>query len=177
MWGTMGKKLLLAMYLATIASSAHAGVWLQSSLAFLRSEEQTGKSSASITNQILTSSSIGYTFRQGFFLGTQGLTSRNSHSGEFLWAIGPKGGFLLSGFELTSAYLPFARDTLGAVRRSGGGFAVNLGYSWSLIKGVVLLGIHGTYWLTNLTEENDTALSDKIQIRHLSPQLALGFHF
>jgi len=157
--------------------AARAGVWLQPSVAWLQFRRDDGADDVGVdSTRILSSGSVGYAFVQGFFLGAQGFLARDSQTGNYTWAVGPGGGLLLKGFELTAAYLPIARDLSAAGFATGGGFAVNLGYLWRLF-GPVRLGFRGTYASITLSEREGVELPNRPQVTYFAPQLSLGLDF
>lgn len=161
----------IAVVLAPGYPSAQAGVWIHSGITLTRARE-----GGQVGLRYLTSNTIGYAFWQGFVVGAQGLTRRSSPEDQMSFAIGPKGGLLLSGFELTAAYLPYAKETLPGRTRTGGGFALNAGYTFPLFR-PVRLGLNLTLWSMTFRKENGEPLRDRPQVSYLSPQLAIGFEF
>lgn len=149
-----------------------AGVWLQTSVnATMTAGSQAGSDSSDI--RMLTSSTAGYSFIQGFMVGAQFLTTKPSQTGGSTYSVGPKAGVLLRGFELSAAYLPIARDRDGSSLRSGGGFAINLGYSFRAL-GPVRIGLQGLYWLTTFNDVDGGAPAVKPRVSELAPLFSLG---
>lgn len=156
--------------------AAHAGVWVQTSaLAWTAtSDEPAGPSNSS--SQFLSSSTVGYSFLQGFVIGAQVLTNHSTATGDFLWSVGPKGGLLIKGFEVTAAFLPTATDTGALYTRKGSGFAINVGYS-AAVYGPLRLGLYGIYWSTSYNQVNGATLTTNEHESHLSPLVSLGVDF
>ncbi len=151
-----------SLALLVLAPAAQAGVWL----------EGTGTTILSTNNQALGSASVGYAFPQGFVLAAEGLTSINGWTAEHTWAIGPKGGLLIQGFELSAAYLPFAYDYEGASTFQGGGFTLNLGYTFPIFRGF-RAGLLATYSLESFTSENGQNLPTPRSLTQFAPQVAI----
>lgn len=168
---------VVTLTLCVYSPVSQAGMWLQTALTASQAMEQTGTQTTAKTTRFIDATSLGYHFKQGFFLGGQLLFAKSLTSNCRTWAAGPKGGLLLDGFELTASFLPLARDSGGsAALRKGAGFAVNMGYSWR-IWGAMRAGIQGTYWTVTLNDEGGERLNPKQKISYLTPQFSLGFDF
>ena len=169
----------LAFGLVAIASGlarpAQAGVWIQTAAIASQTRVTQGPASSSDV-RVLTSTTAGYHFLQGFYLGGHYLTSRTSFSGVGETGWGPRGGFLLKGFELTASYLPWVRQSAAGVTREGQGFAINAGYTFKLL-GPFRFGVNATYWSMVLDPTEVSPFADKTRLSYLVPQLALAVEF
>ena len=163
------------LFFAIFTTTARAGLWIQTGITTSQfTDDQQTLGAADL--RILSSSTVGWTFPQGFIVGAQLLYSRDTLNVASTWGLGPKGGILIHGFELTAAYLPSVNDALGATTRSGGGYAINLGYHFH-IKGPLRVGLIGTYWSTTYTQLNNQTLIVKQNSSQLSPQLSIALDF
>ncbi len=159
---------------------ASASIWIQGAFSTIRTSDDAQGVPAKSDFRFLDTATFGYSALQGFLLGIQYLGSASTGSSERSWAWGPKGGLLLKGFELTAAYLPSGRDISGGVARRGGGYAINLGYSFP-VWGVLEVGLYGVYWsMTYVSAEvgGETVTLDEKQHRStLAPLLSVAFQF
>jgi hypothetical protein len=167
------KRFLAGILTLLFTTTAEAGVWIQTAANIARTTEGTNGSEVADT-RFITSTTAGYAFLQGFVVGGQYLMARSSQSGYRTTAWGPKGGLLLKGFELTAAFLPSARDYPdGIALRTGGGFALNFGYT-AKIAGPLRVGLQATYWSMTFSERDGQELAIREKQTHLAPQLAIG---
>ncbi|MGK5087758.1 hypothetical protein WDW86_09385 [Bdellovibrionota bacterium FG-2] len=159
---------------------AKASIWIEGAFTALRTSDD-AQGVAKSDFRFLNTATFGYSALQGFLLGIQYLGSASTGNHERSWAWGPKGGLLIKGFELTAAYLPSGRDFSGNVARTGGGYAINLGYTYP-IWGVFEVGLYGVYWsMTYVSAQVDgeasVDLSEKQHRSTLAPMLSVAFQF
>ncbi len=141
----MRKLFLLPLFLFSM-SYAHAGVWLQSGITLSSMDDLPAASAETIDMRWVSSLTLGYRFFQGFVLGAHVLYSKSTLTQDYTWAVGPKGGLLIGGFEATGTYLPLSNAQRGALGvLNGGGFALNLGYHFQVFTGF-RMGLEVLYW-------------------------------
>jgi hypothetical protein len=137
---------LIVIFLFFSVTQAHAAVWFQTGLSLTSSQDVPNANTENTDLRFVSATTLGWKFLQGFLLGTQFLVSRSTLSQDYAWAIGPKGGLLIGGFEATGTYIPLSKAQRGAAGvLSGGGFSLNLGYHFQVVQGF-RMGLEILYW-------------------------------
>lgn len=158
---------LIAFFFVT---QAHAGVWFQTSLSLTSTQDVPNATTDNTDLRFISTTTVGYKFFQGFLLGAQFLYSRSTLSQDNAWAVGPKGGLLIGGFEATGTYIPLSKAQRGAAGvLSGGGFSLNLGYHFQIFQGF-RMGLQILYWYGLF----DQPSPDKYKSTQIAPMVSFA---
>ena len=146
----------------TFAQSAHAGLWLQA----------TGMSSYHLSQRSFYTGTVAIKFLQGFGVGAQYLQLKNSNA-DTAYAYGPKAGLFIGGFEASATYLLRSSRSFDGNQYTGGGYALNVGYSPTLLNRF-RLGVLFTHTELLLNKKDGASLIPATKISAWSPMLALA---